>query len=66
MSVNENGRENQDELEQLDELEPALEPDDPEYVGRSKGARMLAWILAILMIIGVLLYFGWISGVIHE
>ena len=75
MSENEIIQENQEELgqqeeleelEQLDDYEPVLERDDPEYVASPKGTRFLAWILAIIVIIGVILYLGWISGVLHE
>ena len=52
--------------ERIDEDEPVLERDDPEYVPRSKGARVLAWILAVVVMIGVILYLCWISGIIHE
>ena len=41
------------------------EAEKTPYVERPKSVRILAWVLAVLMIIGVLLYFGWISGLIH-
>lgn len=36
-----------------------------EYVERPRSHRILAWILVVIMAVGVLLYYGWISGIIH-
>ena len=57
---------NQEELEHIDEVEPVLERDDPEYVASPKSTRVLAWVLAIIVIIGVILYYCWLSGILHE
>lgn len=57
---------NREELEHkaLNELEKqTAEPE--KYVERPKYQRVLAWVLAVLVIIGVILYFGWISGIVH-
>ena len=55
---------NQEELEHkaLQELENQTEKS--EYVERPKGQRILAWVLAGVVIVGVLLYFGWIAGIL--
>ncbi len=68
MSQNENTREDLEtvEPEQIEESEPALERDDPEYVPRAQSTRILAWILIAVMVVGILLYYGWISGILHE
>ena len=57
----------------LEQTEPELaeqearvpERDDPEYVERPKSTRVLAMVLAIIMIIGVILYYLWIAGILH-
>ena len=36
-----------------------------EYVERPRSQRVLAWILAGVVVVGVLLYFGWIAGILH-
>ena len=54
------------EPEQFDESGPELKPEDPEYVERPKSQRVLAWILVVLVIIGVILYYLWIAGILHE
>ena len=41
------------------------EPEKQEYVERPLGVRIFAWVLAGIMILGVLLYYGWISGILH-
>ena len=56
----------QSEPEQLSDAEPVLERDDPEYVERSRSTRVFAGILAAIMIVGVILYYCWISGILHE
>lgn len=61
MDQNEN-RQPQAEAEERPEL---LNGSSERYVERPKWQRVLAWVLAILVSIGVLLYFGWISGIIH-
>ena len=56
---------NREELEhQAMEAQSAL-TEQKEYVERPKSQRVLAWILAAVRVIGVILYFGWISGLIH-
>ena len=35
------------------------------YTERPRSHRVLAWVLAGLMILGVILYFGWIAGILH-
>ena len=57
---------NREELEHkaLDEMAKQQKPSEP-YVERPKSQRMLAWILAGVMIVGVILYFGWLSGILH-
>ena len=68
MSQKKNDREamNETEPEQLENAEPALSPEDPEYVERPRSARILAWILLTIVIIGVILYYLWIAGILHE
>lgn len=41
------------------------ETEQTQYVERPRGQRVLAWILAGAVIVGVLLYFGWIAGILH-
>ena len=57
---------NREELEHqaMEELAKQQE-EKPEYVERPKGQRILAWVLFGLVAVGVLLYYGWISGIIH-
>ena len=63
MTENEMNRE-QLEHKALEELEKQNQSAEP-YVERPKGQRMLAWILAGVVIVGVILYFGWLSGILH-
>ena len=56
---------NREELEHLALSELEHEMEKSEYVERPKSQRILAWILAGVVVIGVLLYFGWISGILH-
>lgn len=39
--------------------------DDSEYVERSRGTRIFAWVLLVLVVTGVILYYLWIAGVLH-
>lgn len=61
------------ELETMNEAEPEqyedAEPDllrSSEYVERPKSTRILAWILLVIVIIGIILYYLWIAGILHE
>jgi hypothetical protein len=57
---------NREELEhQAMEAIAKQEEEKPEYVERPRSHRVLAWILVGVMVIGVLLYYGWISGILH-
>ena len=54
------------EPEEQTQGEPALQEEQKEtYVERPKSQRVLAWILAGVVIVGVILYYGWISGILH-
>ena len=49
--------------------EEMLDADTPQaetqiYVERPKYQRILAWILAIMVFVGVLLYYAWIAGIL--
>ncbi len=67
MEQKENTREHleQTEPELAEQAEPIPVRDDPEYVERPKSTRVLAMVLAIIMIIGVILYYLWIAGILH-
>ena len=52
--------------EQMNDSEPVLTRSDPEYVERPRGTRILAWVLLVLVIIGVILYCLWLAGILHE
>ena len=54
---------NREELEHQAMEAAARREEKQEYVERSKGIRILAWILAGLMIVGVAFYYCWISGI---
>ncbi len=57
---------NREELEhQAMEAAAKQQEEKPVYVERPKGQRILAWVLFGVVIAGVLLYYGWISGLIH-
>ena len=57
---------NHEELEHQAMEEIARQQEEkPEYVERPKSHRILAWILVGVMVVGVLLYYGWISGILH-
>ena len=57
---------NREELEhQAMEAAAQQEQEKNEYVERPRSHRVLAWILVGVMIVGVLLYYGWISGILH-
>lgn len=61
MSQNEPSRETL-EHQAIEELNAQTQKQ--EYVERPKSQRILAWILACVVIVGVLLYFGWIAGIL--
>lgn len=52
------------EHQALEELEKQNAETTP-YVERPRSQRILAWILAGVVIVGVLFYFGWIAGILH-
>lgn len=58
-----------EELEQeapeAQELENQQETQAAPYVERPKSQRVLAWVLLVLVVLGVLLYYGWIAGILH-
>ena len=43
----------------------SAEQEPAPYVERPRSQRILAWILAGLVTVGVLLYLGWIAGILH-
>ena len=57
---------NRDELEHkaLQELEKQL-TEPQKYVERPKFHRVMAWVLFGVVVLGVLLYYAWISGILH-
>lgn len=58
---------NHEELEhQAMEAAARQEEEKTEYVERPKGQRILAWVLFGFVAVGVLLYYGWISGILHS
>lgn len=65
---------NEKEQEMLQQAQPELEGETggvseaeaSGYVESSTSVRVLAGILAALMILGVILYLGWLSGILHE
>ncbi|MBQ6160481.1 MAG: hypothetical protein IJK24_06020 [Oscillospiraceae bacterium] len=61
MTQNELSRE---ELEHLAEKELEQQANKQEYVERPLSHRVLAWILAGVMVVGVLLYFAHIAGLL--
>ena len=57
---------NREELEhQAMEAMAQQQEEKQDYVERPKSHRVLAWILAGLMVLGVAFYYCWISGVFH-
>ena len=62
MTQNEQSREELEQaaLEALQEREAQSQP----YVERPRSQRVLAWILVGVMVLGVALYYGWISGIL--
>ena len=57
---------NREELEhQAMEEIARQEEEKPEYVERPRFHRVLAWILFGVMVVGILLYYAWISGILH-
>ena len=55
---------NRDELEHLamqEQEKQEREAEKEPYVERPKWHRVFAWILAVIMVIGVLLYYYWIA-----
>ena len=68
MSQNEMLQEQLDamEAEQNAEAEPLSEPEASVYVERPRGTRIFAWVLLVLVVIGVILYYLWIAGILHE
>ena len=65
---------NEKEQEMLQQPQPELEgetagvsdAEESGYVESSTSVRVLAGFLAALMILGVILYLGWLSGILHE
>lgn len=41
-----------------------VQPEKQEYVERPKSQRILAWVLAGVVVVGVALYTLWIAGVL--
>ncbi len=68
MSQNEKDREtlNKTEPELFEDTEPALSSEEPEYVERPRSTRIFAWVLLTIVVIGVILYYLWIAGILHE
>lgn len=57
---------NREELEnQAQEAAEQQEAQSTPYVERPRSQRILAWVLLVLVILGVLLYYGWIAGILH-
>lgn len=56
---------NREELEYQAQEELKKQEETTEYVERPKSHRVLAWILAGVMVVGVLLYFAWIAGILR-
>ena len=56
---------NREELEHKAQEALEQQAQKSEYVERPKSQRVLAWILAGVVVVGVLLYFGWISGILQ-
>ncbi len=57
---------NREELEhQAMEAAARQEEEKDKYVERPRGQRILAWVLLGAVVVGVLLYYGWISGILH-
>ena len=54
-------QEPREELKEEEQTQPQPEP----YVERPRSQRVLAWILTGIMVLGVLLYYAWISGILH-
>lgn len=55
---------NTDELVEEEALEQPKEPQaqEPEpYVERPRGQRILAWVLLVIVVIGVILWYYWIA-----
>jgi len=44
--------------------EQNVQAEKQEYVERPKFQRILAWILAGVVIVGVLLYTAWVAGIL--
>ncbi|MBO4212155.1 MAG: hypothetical protein J5878_05830 [Oscillospiraceae bacterium] len=61
MSQNEASRE---ALEFQALKEQTAQTEKQEYVERPRAQRILALMLAVLVMLGVLLYFAWISGIL--
>ena len=55
---------NREELEHKAFEELEKQEQKTEYVERPKSQRILAWILAGVVAVGVLLYFAWIAGIL--
>ena len=60
-------------LETMNKAEPEQHEDaapdllrSSEYVERPKSTRILAWILLVIVITGVILYYLWSAGILHE
>ncbi len=51
-------------LEHLALEEQNAQSEKQEYVERPKFQRILAWILTGVVVVGVLLYFAWIAGIL--
>lgn len=61
----------QEQAEQIDaelpeEGEPVQTGEPNVYTERPKSTRIFAWVLLILVVTGVILYYLWIAGVLHE
>ena len=54
---------NREELEHQAMEAIAQQQEKQEYVERPRSHRVLAWILAVLMVLGVAFYYCWISGI---
>ena len=56
---------NREELEHEAAEAIARQEEASKYVERPKSHRVLAWILVVLVIIGVFLSYAWISGLLR-
>ena len=56
---------NREELEHQAMEAVARQQEKQEYVERPRNHRVLAWVLLVLVVLGVAFYYCWISGLFH-